>query len=173
MKTTAQTVFYDNLYLQLDQYQDQKRREPPAQQQRNFPRPQQSPNYAGNFHNNIRPPGNFPVANNVNLNCNPQQQNAIARPFQPPRRPEPMEIDSSKQFRHNNNWRSLNTPQKREYDSSRQHVQRNKMQRINQLESNDENPHDGYEGDIHDDIPSDLVSITMDESDRASAFLAE
>lgn len=96
-------------------------------------------------------------------------------------KPEPMEIDTSNRFKQSTNWRPpnqqpnapMNGPQKRDYNPTRQYSPQ-KIQRINQLADNESNPHEGYEGDIHDDIPDDLISITSHtESTTGSAFLVE
>lgn len=84
----------------------------------------------------------------------------------------------------NTNWRQqnrmMNPPQKRDYNSSRQNaLPPNKMQRINQLQGSeiesDPNPNEGYEGDVCDEIPDDLISQsseTLYTSDEASTFLS-
>lgn len=48
----------------------------------------------------------------------------------------------------------------------------NHNQKINQIHYDESNPNEGYEGDICDDIPDDLVSNTSDaETTLSSAFL--
>lgn len=165
--TTAQTVFYDNQYLHLDQppRQDQK------MQQRKPPQ--------GNFGNNqprAQPQGNFgnkpffqnnPAKFNLNLNCN-----------QPPaqRNPEPMDVDRSNQIKQWNKTNPQpNEPQKREYDFSEQ---QRKRQRINQLQEIEPSVdlNDGYEEDLCLTIPDELLSNSSNicgEPDTASAFLEE
>lgn len=151
--TTAQTVSYDDQYLQLGQCREGQfgQQNPP----RKF--------YSGMQQQNM------PAKLNVNMNCNQktaQQMNKV----------EPMDVDSSNRFRQSSNQRQpyqpMNGPQKRDYNSSRQYTP-NKMQRINQLEDSDCNPNEGYEGDICDDIPDELISHSSLGTDKASAFLAE
>lgn len=163
--TTAQTVYYDNQYLQLDQ-----NRETPNGQSRS-----QQQNAPKRFYSGTNQQAqNSPARFNVNMNCNQPPQKTV----QPTDQPESMDIDASNRFKQSANWRQPNQqtsgPQKREYDSSRQHTsQPNKMQRINQLQDGESNPQEGYEGDLCNDIPDDLISNTSLESDTASAFLAE
>lgn len=150
----AQTVYYDNQYLEMDRNCDTRReKQTPL---KGF--------YPGTQHNKI------PTKFTVNQNCNPPQ---------PIHKSEPMDIDSSNRIKINNNWRQpqMNTPQKRDYNSSRQYTtQPNKMQRINQLQESESNSPEGYDGDVCDEIPDDLISHTSNtslKSDNASAFLLD
>lgn len=103
----AQTVYYDNENLQLEQCLLPSR---PQMQQKAQPRMHQQKMF---------------FANNDRSNQWNQQKNYM--------KPEPMEIDSSNRSKQVN-WRQPAPPQKREYNSSRQQFeQQNKMQRINQL----------------------------------------
>lgn len=192
--TTAQTVFYDNQYLHLEQNRDAQMGQSRPQQGQNFankfkpgmqPQAQRYPFNQGTQQQAQRYPANF----NVSMNCNQPPQ----KPVRPTDRAEPMEVDSSNRFNQNTNWRQpnqpANGPQKREYDSSRQHQsQPNKMQRINQLEDEESNPHYGYEGDICDTVPDELSGPQIEFYDasfdnasidntsttsNASAFLSE
>lgn len=169
----AQTVFYDNQYLHLDQNNDMRKGQSS---------PKSQPNFNPNFNYNNRPqaqPAKFQPNFAPNFNDNNKQQ----RPFQP--KPEPMEVDSSGRFKQNTNWRQqnmqpnqMNGAQKRDFNSSRQNIQPHKFQRINQLQDDEPSPHDGYEGDIMGSIPDDLISNNFfsnesQHSDTASAFLGE
>lgn len=153
--TSAQTVYYDNQYLQLDQNREVRggKQNPP----RKF--------YSGMQQQNL------PPKFNVNVSCNQPTQKLS----QQVNNPEPMDIDSSNRFKQSTNWRQpnqpMNRPTKREYNSACQQTP-NKFQRINQLDG-ETNPDDGYEGDICDDIPDELISHESFESDNASAFLSE
>lgn len=167
--TTAQTVHYDDQYLQLDQMNDTNK------QLRTQPlRTQQKPI---RFYPNVQPQVQNVPRVNVNMGCNQPQQGA----FQSASKPEPMEIDSSNRFKQTTNFRrpiqQMNAPQKRENSSSRQYVsQPNKMQRVNQVIDSESNPDGGCEGDLCDTIPDDLLSNASHaiiESDNASAFLSE
>lgn len=157
---TAQTIYYDNQYLELD-----------AEARRT------SQNVLNKSRPNMqfkRPAPKF----DVNVNCNQPQKYVV----QNSNKPEPMEIDSSKQFKQTTNWKpnpnwrqKNNDPQKRGYDSSRQQSQQQyKMQRINNFQ--DELPHDGYEGDICDTIPEDVLSVSSEATagtNVSSALLEE
>lgn len=143
----AQTIFYDNQHLQLDnqnlQYREMQRNQMHIQKQ----------NY---------PQGYSPI-----FNHNKPQQ---------PNRPEPMEVDTSARFRQPTNWRQqnpqMNVALKRDYNSSRQHLQQpQKIQKINQLQDSELQQQDGYEGDIAGTIPDDLISIASHQSNTASTFL--
>lgn len=154
----AQTVYYDNQHLQLDQNRDLQRIQDKFQarlQQQN-PAPKYNPNF--NFKS---------------------QQPMQSKNFH---KPEPMEVDTSNRFKQTTNWRStdqqqnpqMNAPLKRDYNSSRQHLQQpQKMQRINQLQDSELQPNDGYEGDIAGSVPEDLISNASDGSIESSAFLGE
>lgn len=167
----SQTVFYDNQFLQLDQQHDANK--PFVRTQRQH----------------------IPVGSNPNFNYAKMRQ-----PTPPISKPEPMEVDTTNRFRYGPNWRQpnqmsnhqpnlqqsnqqsnqgqnlqTNAPQKREYDSSRQHIQPPKFQRINRMIDSESDPNEGYEGDICDETPDDLISISSHASDKtntSSAFLA-
>lgn len=152
----AQTVYYDNQHLQLDQNRDLQRMQDKIQAR--ILQQNSTPKY------------------NPNFNYKTQQ------PMQPKNfhKPEPMEIDNSNRFKQTTNWRppnqqpiaQANRPQKREFIPSRQYTQQpQKMQRINQLGDSESNPNEGYEGDIHNDIPDDLISNTSHQSNTTSTFL--
>lgn len=142
----AQTVYYDNQYLQLEQ-----RGEPQKAQ----------------MHFNQQ---NAPARYNPNFNRSPQQTQQV-KEF---KKPEPMEVDSSNRFKQFNN---TNNGQKRDYDSSRQRsAQPNKIQRINQLQTDEQQAvGDNLNSDEeHHTIPEDLISNSSNTSDHtttASAFL--
>lgn len=165
---TAQTVYYDNQYIHLDQNREiGKQKQPNSPKYPSAGTPQQMRGFQNDF--------------NVNVNCNqprPQQQfqnrNSV--------RPEPMEVDNSNRYRQETQWRptyqqpniQTNGQQKREYNSSRQQLQPpNKVQRINQLRDDDGNLNEGYEEETTDTIPEDQISNTTDETTTASAFLDE
>lgn len=148
--TTAQTVYYDNQYLQLDQNRGFQKNQTRLQQQKPTPK--------------------F----NVNLNCNNEQQQVIQR--------EPINMDPSNKLKQATNWRQpnrqsytpMNGPQRRDFGASRQ--QPYGIQKINQLQDNESNPNKGYEGDVCDEIPDDLISNASHESiesNTASTFLSE
>lgn len=130
--STAQMVFYDTQYLQLDQNRDQQRNQ--ARQQNVQMKGQQQ-----------RPP--WPQERfNINMNVNEQQQQQV---FQPKYKPEPMNVDPSNHFKFNANLQpsnaQMNGPQKRDYNSSRQQFQQpNKVQRINQLRDDEPDSNEGY-----------------------------
>lgn len=162
--TMAQTVFYDNQYLHLDQNRE-GRNPPRATQIPSFPRKpfpyaqQQFQNAQNKF--------------NVNMQCKQSP------PMQ--KKPEPMEIDPSSRVNQNINYRRprndnvqpSNEPQKREHESSQQYMPR-KFQRINQLVDSESDPNKEYEGDICGEIPDDLISNKSDDTDTdSSAFLCE
>lgn len=160
----AQTVYYDDQYLHLDQHRDQNRNHKPM-------------------------PHHPPMRGHPNFNYT-----TVQRPMPPKNKPEPMDIDTSNRFRPPTNWHqqtnqrpnhppnqppnlSTNMPQKRDYNSSRQHgQQQHKFQRINRMTESEMDPNDGYEGDICGEIPDDLISHdshTSDASNTASTFLGE
>lgn len=161
--TAAQTVYYDNQFLHLDQ---NPRQEPQRNQPRGSP-PQQR--YATRGYPGMSPVQNRPTGFNVNMQCNQPRQQIVQQKL----KPEPMDVDSSNRFKQITNWQQNNAPQKREYDSARQH-QPNKIQRINQIGENATDPNEGYDGDICNDIPDELVSNsshTSHETTTCSAFL--
>lgn len=148
----AQTVYYDDQYLQLDQNRDSQKG--------------QSRGYSRNWRiqNQAQSSPNL----NVNMNCNQPNQSA--------NKTESTNMDSSNKNKQNQLTNAPNELQKRDYDFSRQHVQQpHKSQRINQLQDDQTNPHEGYEGDICDTIPDDLISQhssqASNETTTSSAFL--
>lgn len=155
----AQTVYYDNQHLQLDQNRDLQRMQDKIKsriQQKNS-----APKYHPNFDYNKPQQSTQPKSSN---------------------KPQPMEVDTSNRFKQQTNWRQPNQqadqqpngPIKRDYNSSRQYAQQpQKMQRINQSGDNESNPNEGYEGDICGEIPDDLISNTSDVSTLTSAFLEQ
>lgn len=161
---TAQTVYYDNQYVHLDQNREAVR--------------QKQPNFQKNVQNigpqQIR---RFPTEFKVNMNCNqPQQQ-----PFQPRAfKNEQMEMDNSNRFGQPSQWRQpyaqpntlVNGPQQRELNSTRPQ-QPNKIQRINQLADDEDDPSNGYEGDMTNTIPGDAISDAANEINLSSIFLDE
>lgn len=163
--TTAQTIFYDDQYLHLDQYRDSARNKQQGFQKMssNMPGQMQKPQYG------------------LNLNCNQQQQQSQQRQQQQSfqtrafNKPEAMDVDNSNRFKQQINWRQQNqqnTPQKRDYDSARQNFP-NKMQRINQIQDNETEQQEVYAGDMNGTIPEDLISNASNESVKSSAFLEE
>lgn len=132
----AQTVFYDNQYLQLDQNRDIQRLQSQFQNQ------------------------NFFAKNNSNPNHNAQQKNV----FKP--EAEPMEIDNSNRFRSTNwRQQNQHVPAvKREFESGRTQPQQ-KMQRINKLlDSGEELPDlNDDEREIAEN-QDDLISVTSEAS---------
>lgn len=112
----AQTVFYDNQYLQLDQSLRNQLQIHPQNQQK-------------------IPPMNF----------NPNDTTRFNQPkkFEETTRPEPMDIDNSNRFKFSTNWRPFNLPAKREIESGRTQ-QPQKVQRINQLPEPTETEHHDY-----------------------------
>lgn len=166
--TRAQTVHYDNQYLQLDQNRDSQRNG----QTRGQIRTQQ--NNSKNWRMQQQPQDSTKF--NVNMNCNQQNQTGNKQ--------EPINGDSTNKFKQNVNEQQKNQqpysngPQKREYNTTRQHLQQpNKFQRINQLQDSESNPNEGYEGDICGSIPDDLISqhssqsFGSDDTTTSSAFL--
>lgn len=169
----AQTVYYDDQYLQLDQNSEMSK-----QSRTQISRVEQQQNLPKRFY------ANTPVQNapkyNLNMSCNQPQQKAFQS-----NKPEPMDVDPSNRFKQNTNWRQPNqpnAPQKRandfpyqntsqpNQDQSRVIRENNKMQRINQV--NDGEP-ESNEDDVYDDIPDEANSHVSCVSDNASAFLAE
>lgn len=158
--TVAQTVFYDSQYLQFNETCESQKNE-----RRNPPRTPQHQYAPKKFY-----PG---TGFNVNMNCNPPQQNQLKNAA------EPMEMDSPNRFKNPVNWRErnqqTNETQRREYDFPRQQLQQqNKFQRINQIQTIESNKNEGYEEDICDDIPDDLISNSSHTSNKtttSSAFL--
>lgn len=151
----AQTVFYDNEHLQLEQC---------STGQRNQYSTGNKPQNGNQSRNNNKPKNdwNGPRADN---NWNQQGTNEC-------KVPQPMEIDPSTQFRQNTNWRQqhpMNTGPKREYNPSNQISQQNrKFQRINQLQ--------GQEPIKDDNVLDEVASNYSDDSTRsntASAFLSD
>lgn len=146
--TIAQTVYYDNEHLQLEQYPMQK----------NQPRQQKMP-FMG-YHNQN------PWNNNNQNPWNNNNQNPWNNQGKNYNKPEPMEIDCSNRIK--TNWHQPQQQvygQKREYNSSRQRFEQpQKMQRINRL-TNTTQP-----------IPEDQISNASNESTHtnvSSAFLGE
>lgn len=147
----AQTVYYDNQYLQLDSQKAQ-----PINQQQNYSSNKYNPNF---YYGNKKPQQSHEVKNNA--------------------RAEPMDVDSSNRFKQSTNWRQPDfqaNGQKREYDSSRQHLQQpQKMQRLNQMQD-DELQSTDVNCEKTEYIPDDLISNASDisrESATASTFLDE
>lgn len=148
---TAQTIYYDNQYLELDAEARRMSQNPSSKSRPNMQFKRPAPKY------------------DVNVNCNQPQKNVV----QAINKPEPMEVDNSRQFKQNTDWKPKpswhqNDPQKREYDSSRQRTQqRHKMPRINNFQ-------DDLPDDICDTIPEDILSISSEAgSSVSSAFLDE
>lgn len=169
--TTAQTVYYDDQYLQLDQICDNNK-----QHMRPRNQPLSMQHKPIQFYSNVQPQVQNVPKFNVTMGCNQPQQKA----FQSTNKPEPMEIDNSNRFRQQTNFRQpnqpMNAPQKRENTSGRNIQWPNKMQRVNQVIDSEPNPNEGYEGDLCDTIPDDLLSNASHiskKSDTASAFLCE
>lgn len=149
----AQTIFYDNEFLQLDPHRESQKRNVPHNAALNHSKPQYHPGFNYN-----KPQNAF----------QPQFNNKSNE------KPEAMEIDSSRRFKQATNFRQLNgepNAQKREHLSSRQHVPQvlQKFQRINQLGEN-ETTEENEEGEY---VPDDLISNTSYVSDSASTFLGE
>lgn len=157
----AQTVYYDNQYLQLEQRGEPQKTQAYFQQQ--------------NTPNRFNP--------NFNYNKSSQQpQKNIQQPQQMKefKKPEPMEVDNSNRYRQfNTQIFQQNNGQKREYDSSRQRFsQPNKVQRINHLRDSELQTIKEIENsnEEHQTIPEDLISNsshTSDETTTSSAFLEE
>lgn len=144
----AQTVYYDNQYLLLDQKGESPKSQTYSPQQ----------NSTGKY--------------NPNFNYNkPPQQSQQVKEF---KKPEAMEVDSSNRFKQFN---TQNNGQKREYDSSRQRsAQPNKFQRINQLQGDELQPvNENFDvNEERETIPEDLISNISHTSDKtvtSSAFL--
>lgn len=93
-----------------------------------------------------------PISPKFNQNYNKQipysTQPGIVKKF------EPMTVNENTR----ENWRRSNLQQP--------------FQKINQLQDNELNANDDYDGNICGGIPDDLASNTIDESDTASAFLS-
>lgn len=150
----AQTVYYDNEYLQLEQCPAPQKTQPRNQQQNkmpytNFEKPQNQWTQQKHY-NNAEPQKQWRHKNNDNV--------------------EPMEVDVSNRTKQTN-WRQpeqQNYGQKRENNSFRhQHMQPQKIQRINQLT------------DEVQPIPDDLISNASNVSNgsthtnNSGAFLDE
>lgn len=159
---SAQTIYYDNQYLELDC------------EARNT-----TPHIQSKFRSNMQFKKPLPKLN-VNVSCNQPPKNVVPNV----NKSEPMEIEETRQnpnWKPNPNWRQRNNaPQKREYSSSRQPSQQPyKLQRINNIQDElpyEKNPNDGYEGDICETIPDDLLSVSSNatiRTDVSSAFLEE
>lgn len=150
--TKAQTVYYDNQFSQFDRNQNSQKNE----QTRGLPRTQQQSQSFPKF--------------NVNMNCNPQQQPIRGE------KQDQTEVNPKKHFKQTN-WRQTYEPQKRERNSFTQNMQQpTNNQRINQLQSEESNPNEGYEGDICGEIPDELISNSSHETNEtteSSAFLDE
>lgn len=161
--TLAQTIYYDNKYLQLDQQREAQRHEypknPQRQQQRKFP---------GNFYTKTQTTQNSPNGFNMNMNCNqPQQQQIQPRVY----KPQQISTDESKQM----NWRQKNPqPTTQNKDYQRNYQQQNKYHKINQLQNEETIQNDENEEEISEEIPDDLISIssqTSSDTNVSSAFL--
>lgn len=146
----AQTVYYDNQYLQLDQNRDSHRSGPARGQPRH-----QNQNPSKNWGIQQQPQDSPRV--NVNMNC--------VQPNQTGNKMEPMDKPNGQQ------------PNMNSYGPRQNFQQPNRFQRINQLQDSESNPNDGYEGDFH--IPDDLISqhssqsFESSETTTSSAFLGE
>lgn len=175
--TIAQTVFYDNEQLQLEQCSLGTRNQ--SQQQRK-----------NNMNNNVnRNEWNQPRFNNYKANewnpprfnnyktnewNQPRFNNYNANEWNQPRNnnnynaPEPMEIDGSNRTRQTN-WRQQEAPQKRDYNSSRQRFEQpQKAQRMNQLmDIKGPTPEEFTAGDGNDSDDSTNPNVA------SSAFLGE
>lgn len=149
--TIAQTVFYDNEHLQLEQSSFVARAQPQQQGRAcangNKPR------------NEWNQPRNNDTRNGQVWN-QPRNDNTCNRPT-------PMEVDGSNRTRQQN-WYQTEQPQKREYNSSRQRFEQPlKMQKINQLmEATQQIPEDST---LDDGNNSDDSTHT----NASSAFLDE
>lgn len=179
--TSAQTVYYDDQYLQLDQSYDMSK---PSRNQ--MPRVEQQPRMEQNQPKRFY--SNAPVQNspryNLNLSCNQPQQKA----FQSFNKAEPMDVDTSNKFKQNTTWRQSNqpnVPQKRGndfsfrnasqpyQDRSRTIQDNNKIQRINQVADDELDSNEEQEGDVYEETPEDATSHVSYASVDASAFLSE
>lgn len=159
----AQTVYYDNQYLQLEHKNEPQRIQTYPQQQ---PTPAKyNPKFKPIFNYDKRP-----------QRLQQQQQIAPAKynPGYKPifnynkPQPEPMEVDNS------NRYKPINYSQKRDYDSSGQRSsQPNNRQRINQLGDNGPQPiNENSDFEKHQTIPEDLISNSSRTSTTtSSAFL--
>lgn len=165
--TTAQTVYFDTQYLNLDQHREAQKRE----LQKNQPRQHRQQGFSGKFYSEMKPTRNYSQGFNVNMNCNQPAQQMT----QPHNKYEQKETNTSNRANQDMNWRQPNAPQRRENNFQRQNVQHpQKFGRINQIQDTESNPNEGYENDICDDIPDDLISNcshTSNETKISSAFL--
>lgn len=150
----AQTVYYDNEYLQLEQCPAPQRIQPRIQQQHKTPHFERHDQWNQPRHNHNPDTHKQWKQNNNNWG---QNNNRV----------EPMEVDVSQRTKQTN-WRipqQQNNGLKREDNSFRhQLTQPRKMQRINQLT------------DEVQPIPDDLISNISNESthtNNSSAFLEE
>lgn len=147
----AQTVFYDNEHLQLEQCPTVSRTQLTQQKKHcmSYNRPQNEWNQP---RNNI-------------TSCNrPQNEWNQSRNNNTYDLPVPMEIDGSNRTKQSN-WRQQEAPQKREYNSSRQRFEQpRKMHKINRLM------------ETNQPIPEELISNASNDStdtNVSSAFLEE
>lgn len=178
--TTAQTVYYDNQFLNLDHTRESGRN-----RQQALPR----------SYNMSRPFQNHQAGVNFKLNCNQQQQGFGKRLstepknyqqpqqlIQPKNGPEQTNMDTFNRNKQATNWQQpngqMNVQQKRDYNSPRQNIQQPPgFQRINQIQDNGPftNVEGGtHDGDTYEDIPDDLISNSSHVSDGtniSSAFL--
>lgn len=156
--TTAQTVYYDNEYLRLEQSRDMEKCK-----QITYMR-QQQPKNTTRFY--------------TNMNGNVPQTSFPPRAFN---KQDPPRMNNENRFKQPMNWRQpnqqqnmqTNEPQKREYDSRQMLQQVNKTQRINQLQDDETNQNEMNGDDGCDNIPEDLISNATNESTVSSAFLGE
>lgn len=155
--TTAQTAYYDNQYLQLDQNRENQRNPPRGQHQHNFPR---------KIFPNIKQQEISPKFN-LNMNCNQPQQSGQHGG-------KPTQINGENP----NRWKASNVPahgpQKRDYKNPQQ--QHQGVQKINQLQEDGSDQDEDYEGEICAEIPDDLISNVSHKtinSNTASTFLFE
>lgn len=134
----AQTVFYDNEYLQLEQSAVVPRGQPQQQNMNNCNQPRM---------NHASPPRN-------NMNMNQPRYNA----------PQPMEVDASHRTRQAPDWRQPEPQQKREYNSSRQRFEQpQKIQRINHLLDTTVPEEHAADDDSDDSTQTNMSSAFLEE----------
>lgn len=142
--TTAQTVFYDTEYLQLEQRQ----REFP----KNHQRMSQQQNSSGK--QQIQ---NSPIGFNMNMNCN-----------QPKNKADTRDVNTSNRFKQNTNFQQFGA----QMNGQKPVQQPHKVQRINQIRDSESVTNGEINGG--EDIPDDLISNSSHvshETEISSAFL--
>lgn len=154
--TMAQTVYYDHQYLQLDSNREAPKNQSRGQHPQNFPKK----NYPGAPQQQVSPKFNM----NMNFNQPRQSGQQDGKPMQ-------MNMNYPKDWKPSNS-QPHGAPKFNKYPQQ----QHQGFQKINQLQGDESDQNEKYEGEICEEIPDDLISNVSHESTKsntASTFLSE